>query len=279
MSLKISCTASWTGGSRSGAASNVSSRLVADFSAALHRLAEQRQKRGVLQQQHPPRVVIVADVEGIMQRIRRRHGVQRDNARLPHQQFPAPTNKASQIDCGETPRLMMSTDLGAGVLVGTFAKDGQEFRRGRVDRFALPSSRRAVRRPVRGFASTADRRSASPWNGLSSFVMLQRIGQRPQHRLGMLPADALPACGGCWRRRSPCGRCRGSRALRSGTTARRFRSCRAVRAKPGHGGIGGCFVPVVHRVDERLPRLVGMRHRRFLHRRHRPVAFAHVRRL
>ena len=62
--------------------------------------AEQRQERGVLEQQQPARLVVAAAAAGVVQGVGGRRRVQRDDARLAHQQLAGAWKSASRATAG-----------------------------------------------------------------------------------------------------------------------------------------------------------------------------------
>ena len=114
--------------------------------------------------------------------------------------------------------------------------------------------------------------------GVAVLVHQQGIGQRPQDRLGVLPADALE-------RPTTVGhvdRLVADRAEVAGAVAEEQLVDLVGPGRSGqgrHGRVGRRLVPVVHGRGERRAGLAGGRDGRLVHRAHRPVPLADVLRL
>ena len=102
--------------------------------------------------------------------------------------------------------------------------------------------------------------------GVAGLVVEQGEGDGAQHRLGMAPADGVAGCARRWRRRWPCGRCRGSRGRRSAPEQLEDLVGPRRAHQAGDGPVGGLHVPGVHRLDEVLAGAVGRRQLALLQR-------------
>ena len=164
---------------------------------------------------------------------------------------PAPSKRASQIDWGATPRFRSSTTC-------WLASSSEPVRR--VSRAGRPRPRRSglpAYQPSRIRAARAwlCRPGRSAGVVVLGRVALARAGAGHRPASGGPARRAASRCTGasanCWPRRSPCGRCRGSR----GTVAEEQLVDLVGpggAGQPGDRRVGGRLVPAVHRRDERL---------------------------
>jgi len=172
--------------------------MVGDLAAALHLGAEQRQERGALEQQEPPRRVVAAGQVGVMQSVARRQSMQSHDSWLPHEQLTGSDHHAIPQRLWSNPVVDLLRGPCRHFLFRSLPQQGHQFpgRFGRRLAFLPvgPDPTGQLRVAASGTVGSqiAGRRIRVP------FVIQQRAGQRTQYRLGMLPADALqgaPAVG------------------------------------------------------------------------------------
>ncbi len=110
---------------------------------------------------------------------------------------------------------------------------------------------------------------------IAFLVHQQRVGQRTQYRLGVLPTDEL---------QRPLRAGHEDRLVTDGTEVSGAVAVEQLEdllgrrraSQAGDRRVGCGFIPVVHRGDERRASFVAWRDRRFVHRPHRPMALLHV---
>ncbi len=250
---------------------------VAHLAATAHRPAEQGEERGVLEHQQPAGPVVAAGLEGEVQGVGRGHGVERDEARLAEQQLAGAVEQGVPDRLRGDPAVQERDDLFAGIVVGARAQRGEQVGRGRrIGRAPDPIALDPVRALLVASPGPVGRVVAP--GGVAILVHQQGTGQRPQDRLGVLPADALE-------RPTTVGhvdRLVADRAEVAGAVPEEqlVDFVGPGRAGQGrHGRVGRLFVPPVHRRGERLAGPAGGRDGRLVHRPHRPVALADVLRL
>ena len=156
------------------------------------------------------------------------------------------------MDCGATPRLSCSTTASHTSSLDPARKVANSSAGGFQASLALLPVRADSRDPCL-VASPGTIRLRITLGGIFAFVIQQRISQRTQNRLGMLPANVL-------QRAPTVGHVDGLVAniteITSPIAAKNFKQIVLLRGadQASHGGIGRRFVPVVHGFSECLPR-------------------------
>ena len=194
-----------------------------------------------------------------------------DDARLPHQQFAAPSgtgrpratpDRRFLLRCATT-----CSPASAGVAVRSVASTSVVPRR----RPCRAASRPGCAWPARGCCRQG-RPLGVALGRVVAFVFA--AGRRPANAAPARRAASrwFAACARNWRRRSPCGRCRGSRGRRSARTARSISLAPALRTRPAMAR----SAPSSSQLSMASESAAGPGRRRqlvFGDRRHHPVAF------
>ena len=131
-----------------------------------------------------------ASARTVADRVRRRHRVERDDAGLRISTSPAPHISGVPDGLRGDPALDQVDGQVRCDFLGAFAQDGEHLARSRRNRAGPSASPHESGREAPDCEATGDRRGRRR-AGVAALARQDRVGQRAEHRLAVLPADRV----------------------------------------------------------------------------------------
>ena len=235
-------------------------------------------ERGVLQQQHPPRLVIAAVLERVVDGVGGRDGVQRHDAGRAHEHFARGLEQRVVDGAGRHTAIEQLHDCVAGDVFIAVTQKIEQFLRGGGIGFAGEPVGADILHELRIAASGSVGREIVVSGIGAPAPVEQRVGERAEDGFRVAPADGLE-CAPTVRHvdRLVADVAEIARAVAGEQLEALLRAEMPRERRGGH--IGGRLIPAIHRALECGTRLMRRRHGGFVERGHRPVALLHIARL